>query len=80
MVFVHFLVVAACLGAWVLLGLVDERLGSPYLRFWLRGFRGGVHSLPVMDGRVMMRFTSAWCILPCLDAHACNNSDTFPNG
>ena len=45
MVFVHFLAVAACLGAWVLLGFLDERLSSPYLRFWLRGIRGGVMAL-----------------------------------
>lgn len=41
MVFVHFLSVAAFVGLWLLLGHLEERLESPYLRFWLRGFRGG---------------------------------------
>lgn len=41
MAFVHFLSVAVCLGAWLLLGLLEERVESPFLRFWLRGLRGG---------------------------------------
>jgi len=41
MVILHFLAVVVILGLWILLGLLEDRLTSPYLAFWTRALRGG---------------------------------------